>query len=208
MQTPVFLVLLGSFLLSSCAANPRIVDENEEGFAIYRSGRLTGRELASLCAAGVRELIVLSGTADRRECRYRDQFCPNLKIRYDNRQLVNKPVSASFLGAFVDWIEEARDSNKKIAIRCKKGWHRTGRLAAFYRMAFNNRSSTEAISEMYDRGRFMWMYPGLRGQVKAYEGHLRRDVCSDPTTCVSQTPEPGLVDAQGQPTFRQDMCNE
>jgi protein-tyrosine phosphatase len=175
---------------------------------VYRSGRLNRHELASLCVVGVQELIVLSGTADRRECRYRDELCPNLKIRYDNRQLPNRPVSASFLGAFVDWIEEAQDSNKKIAIRCKKGWHRTGRLAAFYRMAFNNQSSTDAISEMHDRGRFMWMFPGLRGQVRAYEVHLRHDVCSDPAICVSQTPEPGIAEAQGQPIFRQDVCNE
>ena len=49
-------------LLGSCAATPTpVAVDHESGFALYRSGRLSGAELAELCRAGVEEMVVLDG---------------------------------------------------------------------------------------------------------------------------------------------------
>jgi hypothetical protein len=118
------------------AAAPRMVDSSAEtGFAIYRSGQLSSRELKQLCSLGVEELLVLDGGATDRECQMR-QLCPDLRVRYSFAQDPDHPVSLEFLAAFDQWIEEGRAEGRKLAFRCRRGWHRAGRLTAYYEMRY------------------------------------------------------------------------
>ena len=151
-----------------CASPPRLIDQDAAtGFAIYRSGWLSRTQLAALCSSGVEEMVVLDGTATKRECRMRDEICPRLRIRYDEKQDPRVPVDTDFLDAFDAWVEEARSEGRVIAFRCRHGWHRAGRLAAWYRMRFGNWPVEEAIAEMLDTGRFMNRHRQLVTEARA-----------------------------------------
>ena len=173
------LLALACLLLSACAAGfEQFAADPGSGFAIYRSGRLDRGELGALCAAGVEEILVLDGSAAQRECRLREAVCPRLRVRYNRRQAATEPLSTGFLAAFDAWVEEARRDGRKVAFRCRHGWHRAGRLTAYYRMRFEEVPAEEAIGEMYRRGRFMDRHPQLEPQVRALADLLAGRPCS------------------------------
>ena len=162
------LALAAATFLTACNAGPRPFDAVvETGFAVYRSGILNGDELADLCREGVSEIVILDGTGARRECEMRQRVCPQLRIRYSYPQDAKVPLTEEFLGAFDRWVEEAQSSGSKVAFRCHHGWHRAGRLAAYYRMKFDGWSAEEAIAEMNQLGGMMWQHPYLEPQVEA-----------------------------------------
>ena len=191
-----------ALLLAGCAAAPtRVASDAGGGFALFRSGQLSAAELAELCRLGVRELVVLDGGGER-ECAMRDRVCPELKIRYDSAQSARQPVTAEFLSAFDAWIEEARAADRKIALRCRHGWHRAGRLTAWYRMRFEGRSPEEAVSEMLEAGRLMKRHPQLVPQVQAMADLLAGRPCAgDPEHCVRGDGWPDAGRA-----FERDVC--
>ncbi len=169
-------------LLIGCAAPPARIDQAAEtNFAIYRSGRLGASRLRGLCEAGVEEMVVMDGTAQGRECKLRDDVCPGLRVRYNETQDPRSPVSRDFLEAFSAWVEESRASGRKIAFRCRHGWHRTGRVGAFYRMRFQGWSLSAARDEMQEVGRLMWTYPGLQIQLEAIAEYLATGDCRSRT---------------------------
>ena len=191
-------------LLEGCADAPRkVAEDSTTGFALYRSGRLSSADLGVLCGLGVEEILVLDGEGSSRECLFRKTICPEMRVRYDHAQEEDTPVSIDFLSAFDAWIEGARAEGKKVAFRCRHGWHRTGRLAAYYRMRFEEASPVEATEEMQRIGRMMWRHPTLDPQVEAYADLLGRRPCSaDPEHCPSTEPDGGLVDGR----FPEDAC--
>ena len=74
-------------LLTGCVSNPHLMEaEPQTGFEIYRTGRLTQAEFAALCEVGVRQMVVMDGSADRRECAWRDEMCPEMVVRYNREQ--------------------------------------------------------------------------------------------------------------------------
>ncbi|MGB3562320.1 MAG: protein-tyrosine phosphatase family protein [Thermoanaerobaculia bacterium] len=164
----IYLAVAAGVLLTACNAGPRPFDAvAETGFAVYRSGKLSAEELESLCHEGVSEMVILDGTGGRRECEMRQRLCPQLRIRYSHPQDAGVPLTAEFLGAFDRWVEDAQSSGTKLAFRCHHGWHRAGRLAAYYRMKFDGWSAEEAIAEMDQVGGMMWQHPYLEPQVEA-----------------------------------------
>jgi len=191
-------------LLTGCADAPRKVAEDPTtGFALYRSGRLSPAELGVLCGLGVEEILVLDGEGGERECLFRQNVCPEMKVRYNYAQEEDTPDSMDFLEAFDLWIEEARAAGKKVAIRCRHGWHRTGRLAAYYRMRFEGASATTASEEMQRIGRMMWRYPTLDPQVEAYADIIAGQTCTtEAENCPVATPDAGLEDGR----FPVDDC--
>ena len=193
-------------LLVACADAPRLVAEDPStGFALYRSGRLTTADLGVLCGLGVEEILVLDGEGDDRECLFRKTVCPDMRIRYDYAQEEDQPVSINFLEAFDDWIEDARANGRKVAFRCRHGWHRTGRLAAYYRIRFEGASATEAAREMRQIGRMMWRHPTLDPQVEAYADIVAGRPCStDPAHCPVSEPDAGLLSGR----FPDDACGD
>lgn len=192
-------------LLAGCADAPQEVAEDPStGFALYRSGRLSSADLGLLCGLGVEEILVLDGEGSTRECLFRKTICPGMRVRYDHAQEEDVPVSGDFLEAFDAWIEEAQTEGKKVAFRCRHGWHRTGRLAAYYRMRFEGVSEAEARDEMQRIGHMMWRHPTLDPQVEAYADLLAGESCStDPAHCPSNEPDGGLVEGR----FPEDACS-
>jgi hypothetical protein len=191
-------------LFASCADFPRaITEESSSGFALYRSGRLSPADLEVLCGLGVEEILVLDGKGGERECRLKEAACPGLRVRYDHAQEEDRPVSIDFLEAFDSWIEEAQAAGTKVAFRCRHGWHRTGRLAAYYRIRFESASAAEAKREMQQIGHMMRLHPTLDPQVEAYEDLVAGRPCStDPAHCPTSEPDPGLLEGR----FPEDAC--
>jgi len=185
-------------LLAGCADAPRqVTDDPTTGFALYRSGRLSSANLGVLCALGVEEILVLDGEGGKRECAWRETVCPKMVVRYDHAQQADQPVTLEFLEAFDSWIEEAQARGKKVAFRCRHGWHRTGRLAAYYRMRFEGASVAEATEEMQSIGRMMWRHPTLDPQVEAYADIVAARPCSaDPANCPLTKTDPRLADGR------------
>jgi hypothetical protein len=196
-------VSLGSL---GCAAAPRMVDSSAEtGFAIYRSGQLSSRELKQLCSLGVEELLVLDGGATDRECQMR-QLCPDLRVRYSFAQDPDHPVSLEFLAAFDQWIEEGRAKGRKLAFRCRRGWHRAGRLTAYYEMRYMGASVQEAIDEMQEQGRWMWRHPQLDPQVAALGELVAGESCSGGVDVCPQSVDPMREGLQTDGRFPLDLC--
>lgn len=188
-------------LLAACAAGPAPIDQDaESGFAIYRSGQLSAGRLAELCRLGIEEMVVLDGGGADRECVFRQQACPaGLRVRYDAAQDARRPVTAAFLASFDAWVETARREGRKIAFRCRHGWHRAGRLAAWYRLRFQSLPAARAVAEMEQLGRFMWRHPQLEPQVLAMADHLAGRPCStSPEHCVGH--------GSAEPSFADDLC--
>ena len=46
-------------------------------------------------------------------------------FNYDDAQDAREPVTAEFLSAFDAWIEEAMADGRKVALRCRHGWHQS-----------------------------------------------------------------------------------
>ena len=168
---PLFLLLI----TAGCAANPTVVDSDPAtGFALYRSGWLASDHLESLCRAGVEEILILDGSAGERECRMRRETCPGLRILQPPKQDARIPVEAAFL-----------------ALRCRHGWHRTGRLVAYYRLRFGRWSTERAIDEMLEVGRWMSRHPQLVPQVRAMAEFIAYLPCTeDPRDCVRHSADP------------------
>ena len=201
---PALLAAVAAALtLAACAASPTLIaTDPTSGFALYRSGRIGAGELAELCRAGVEEMVVLDGGAGHRECRMRARVCPDLRIRYDAAQDARIPVTSEFLGSFDAWVAEARASGRKIAFRCRHGWHRAGRLTAWYRMRFEGTGAEAAVEEMQRVGRMMFRHPQLEPQVHAMADLLAGRECStEPAHCVTGTPTTASARA-----FATDVC--
>jgi len=198
--------------LAGCAANPKPVDEDRAtGFAIYRSGQLDAKEISELCDLGVREILVMDGGARRKECRLRSEICPDLKVRYNHSQDAYTPVSRDFLAAFDAWVQDSKAKGRKISFRCRHGWHRAGRLSAYYRMRFNAWSPDAAIEEMLEMGRYMDSHPQLPLQVAAMADQLAQRPCSQsPEHCPrdSSADAEGLLGSGHDVVFAADLCSE
>lgn len=194
--------------LTACNAGPRAFDAVvETGFAVYRSGKLNTDELASLCRQGVSEIVILDGTGEKRECEMRQRVCPQLRIRYSYPQDAAVPLTEEFLGAFDRWVEEAQDSGTKVAFRCHHGWHRTGRLAAYYRMKYDGWSDEEAIAEMNQLGVMMWQHSYLEPQVEALSDLISGRPCGqDLEFCVQPLPAGQDEGLSSEGLFAADVC--
>lgn len=130
-------------------------------------------------------MVVMDGTADTRECVWRDQVCPELRIRYDREQDVEVPLSAEFLESFETWVASATSSGTPILFRCTHGWHRAGRLSAYYRMRFQDLLVDDALALLHAYGRLIWWHPYLEPQVLALEDYLKDRPCgTEPRHCV------------------------
>jgi hypothetical protein len=204
----VCLVVAAGFLLTACNAAPQPFDSvAETGFAVYRSGLLSAEEFESLCKEGVGQMVILDGTGFRRECEMRQRLCPQLRIRYDRGQDAGVPLTEEFLTAFDRWVEEAQSSGTKVAFRCHHGWHRAGRLTAYYRMKFDGWSAEEAIAEMNQVGGMMWQHPYLEPQVEAMSDLITGRPCGqDLEYCVQPSPAGQDEGLSSVGLFEADVC--
>ena len=157
------------------------------GFAIYRLGDPGPGDVRSLCALGVREIAVLSGSALDYEVAHRDE-CPELEVVYNVEDDLT-PLTAEWLGSFDAWVERARRDGRKIAFRCSCGCHRTGRLAAYYQMKYLGLDPNAAWDLALSRGWIMEAvdyFSGLQEQIIALHEYIHAQPCSQGEYCVEQ----------------------
>ena len=168
------------FVLGSTAAhadNLHSIEHGSNGFEIFRSGLPTRAEFNGICAAGIRRFVVLSGDAAKVELKYASG-CPGTQVLYNVRQDATIPLTPEFLKQFDGWVAQARADGAKILFRCDCGCHRTGRLAAYYRMKYDGYTVVQAVAEMNDLGKFMGLYPTLPAQVQALDDYVHGRPCS------------------------------
>jgi protein-tyrosine phosphatase len=169
------LVLLAAMVMpaAAMAKNLQLIEELPNGFAIHRSGKPDANDIAEFKELGITEIAVLSGNADDHELKYRDVY-PELKIVYNEKQSDRIMPEPAFLDWFDGWVEKARREGRKIAFRCDCGCHRTGRLAAYYQMKWQNLSYKDAIILMDEHGRWMRQHRHLRDQVRELQERIER----------------------------------
>lgn len=188
MKTIVAILFSVCFTSAAYAKNLHLVEENPQtGFAIYRTGLPNLSDFKRLCKIGVTKMIVLSGDGSIEE-KYAKQYCPQLEVIYNKRQSSRVALSREFLNQFDSWITDAQARGEKIAFRCKCGCHRTGRLAAYYQMKYQNLSAKDSIAIMYKHGKWMLFFPHLKPQVYALADYIRGRPCSQAAKhCVRDT---------------------
>lgn len=158
--------------------NLHLVEADEQsGYAIYRTGKPDAKDIDELCRLGVTEMVVLSGNAIDHEIKYANR-CPQLKVVYDLKQDAKVPLTTSFLEFFDNWVTVAKQTGKRIAFRCNCGCHRTGRLAAYYQMKYQNLTYADAIIVMGKHGRAMFLHPQLKPQVRSLYDYIKGRTCS------------------------------
>jgi protein tyrosine/serine phosphatase len=164
-----------------------------KAFRLYRSGAPTKETFAKWCSEyKIDEVIDMAGTAKEHELAYQKQgVCPNIKVIYSETQDANKPVTEEFLQFFDQEIGKAKLSKTGVLFRCTSGSHRTGRLAAYYQMKYQNLTPDQAINEMNKNGVAMPVYEKtLVAQVKALNDYIHGKPCSQPKNlCVKKAAE-------------------
>lgn len=154
------------------------IDSIPNGFGLYRMSRPDSeKEMKEVCDKGITKIFVLSGDAEDTELKF-TKHC-KVKVIYNEKQSAKVPVTKEFLKYFDDEIEYAQAVGEKIAFRCASGSHRTGRLASWYRMKWQNWKAEDAIEEMEDTGIIMWAFPMLDNQVRAMDDYLNDRECSE-----------------------------
>lgn len=173
------MILLLLFSLSVFAGNnTHLIDEDTDtGFAIYRVSKPKYNDMKRFCKLGIEEMVVLSGNAEKFEFR-NQSACPSLKVVYNEKQKSKIPLTSSFLEWFDNWVAEAKRTGKKIAFRCNCGCHRTGRLAAYYQMKYQNLTAADAKAVMKKHGKYMFLFRFLYPQVYALKDYIKGRKCS------------------------------
>jgi protein-tyrosine phosphatase len=162
-------------------------------FRLYRSGAPSKKTFAKWCSKyKIDEVIDMAGTAKDHELAYQKQgVCPNIQVIYSETQYVNQPVTEEFLQFFDQEIEKAKINQAGVLFRCASGSHRTGRLAAYYQMKYQNLSPDQAINEMNKNGEHMAVHEAtLVAQVNALNDYIHGRPCSQrKKLCVKKASE-------------------
>ena len=154
-----------------------------QAFRVYRSGSPSKETFAKWCGEyEIDEVIDMAGTAQTHELAYQQQgVCPNIKVIYSEAQDVNQPATEEFLQFFDQEIEKARLNKTGLLFRCACGCHRTGRLAAYYQMKYQDLTPDQAIREMNKNGKGMSVHQAaLVGQINALNDYIHGRPCSQP----------------------------
>ena len=182
----VILMLPLSLSLAASAKNLHLLDRHENGYALWRSGQPTANEFAEWCMLGITKVVVLSGNAAKVEQVFAPS-CPTIEVIYNQKQDERKPLRASFLRWFDELVGTAKDEGTQVLFRCLCGCHRTGRLAAYYQMKYQDVSVDKALEVMEEYGDYMWLFPNLDEQVRALHDYIEGNECSQKTSlCVIQ----------------------
>jgi len=164
--------------------NLHLIDQLSNGFKLYRSGEPSEADLREYERLGIKELAVLSGDANSYE-KKNMAMVPGLTVVYDQKQDADVPVTMSFLKWFDQWVEDARSKGKAIAFRCQCGCHRTGRLAAYYQMKYQNLTMDDAWVLLDEYGKNMWLHGNLKKQITSLKDYIHGRPCSqEPKHCV------------------------
>ena len=156
---------------SISAKNLHLMESLPNGFAIYRSGDPSPKDMREFKRLGILEMAVLTGDAEKKELKFH-HLHPDLRIVYNEKQNHRIPLDDVFLDWFDSWVETARSEGKIIAFRCHCGCHRAGRLAAYYQMRWQNLTFEDATVLMKEYGKNMGAYGHLWDQVRELEKRI------------------------------------
>ena len=111
----IVLSLFSFFMLSfeAQASNLHLIDSDDSGFSIYRTGAPNRADMRKFCELGIQEIMVLSGKASSAELKYQAE-CPTLKVIYNTKQNSRVALNKEFLDSFDQWITESKAQGKKI----------------------------------------------------------------------------------------------
>jgi protein tyrosine/serine phosphatase len=167
--------------LSGCGGVDRLteMDAAPNGYVMYRSAQPNAEDAEEICKRGVRKVFALNGEG-RKYAERLKEVCPNAEIVYDYPQSPDDGVPSEFLDLFDRSVEEAKAAGQGILFHCSCGCHRTGRLAAYYRMKYQNWSAAAAIDEMNTLGKDISQHPSLNSQIYALEDAIQGRGCSQP----------------------------
>ncbi len=174
---PGVLVLLSGCLGGGLNRLNQVDSNPSTGFEIYRSGTPKEEDLKEWCRLGIKDIFALNGLAGDYQKRL-GELCPSAQVVYNEEQNADAPVAAEFLQRFDEKVSKAQAEGTKILFHCSCGCHRTGRLAAYYRIKYNGWSSDAAIREMHEIGDDMDQHPSLDPQVRAMEDYIRGRPCT------------------------------
>ncbi|RYZ86070.1 MAG: hypothetical protein EOP04_14615 [Proteobacteria bacterium] len=180
------------FALSSCGSGLKRlqnIDHNESGFAIYRSGQPEASDAEEVCGLGESRIFALNGKGADYAGALATK-CPKTKVVYDQPQEPHIPVSPDFLTMFDQQVTDAKANNLTILFHCNCGCHRTGRLAAYYRMKYQGWTPQDAIKEMHEVGDDMDAHPYLDGQVYAIYDFIKGRSCTQSADKCVGSPGP------------------
>lgn len=179
---------LVAVLLSGCGGLDRLHQIDSDGaYSIYRSGQPDEDNVEEICELGVKKVFALNGEGRKYAEALRSK-CPGAEVVYDLVQVPGISVGREFLEQFDAAVAEARAAGQGILFHCSCGCHRTGRLAAYYRMKYQGWTSDAAIEEMMEIGDDMDQHPYLPAQVKAMEEFIQGKPCTQPAEyCFSST---------------------
>ena len=158
------------------SGNLHLIDQQPNGFAVYRSGAPSQENFEQWCALGVSEVMVLSGNAGAYEEKFQN-LCPTLRVVYDEEQESSEPLSASFLRTFDSWVESAQNTGQTILFRCNCGCHRTGRLAGYYEMKYLGASYDQASAHLVQYGTDMDSHQFLFPQLQGLQDYIKGRPC-------------------------------
>jgi protein tyrosine/serine phosphatase len=122
-----------------------------EDFRVYRSGAPNRKTFKKWCGEyKIGRMIDLAGNAEKHELKFQKEgICTNIDIiqidHIDKKQDPKKPVSENFLKNFDEQVTKAKKDGVGLLFRCTLGSHRTGRLAAYYRMKYQHMKPEDAI---------------------------------------------------------------
>ncbi len=184
-------VLIGSLVSctrgSSSLKRLQNLERAETGFAIYRSDQPEAANAQQICDLGVSRIFALNG----RGTEYAGELakkCPSSKLVYDQTQEPSIAVTSEFLKLFDEQVAVAKSNHQTILFHCTCGCHRTGRLAAYYRMKYQGWTPEAAIAEMQKIGDEMDAHPYLNGQVLALYDYIQGRACTQSADkCVQGT---------------------
>ncbi len=190
--------------------SPNAKDPN---FAIYRTGKPSFEDYETMvCDQGISAIYVLSNNGDAVEGEFNKREaksgrCPTkqLEVKSFDQNVKKHTLTKGFLDQFDAWVKDAQTKGKKIAFRCNCGCHRTGRLAAYYEMAYMGRKPDEIklkwdhLYEYSHEGDFpigkdlYWSLSvghSLKKQVDALFDYINKKPCSTKEKfCVDMTSE-------------------
>lgn len=176
----VFTFLLIAFSFNAHAKNLHLIDQDTNGYQIYRYGQPNKTDMEEMKKLGITEVMILSGDADQKG----NEKDFGFNVVYNEKQDPGVPVTKAFLKKFDQWVEDSKDTGKKIAFRCECGCHRTGRLAAYYQMKNQNITSDDAIAIMNEHGSWMIFHRNLYPQVRAMEEYIQNKPCDQNEYCL------------------------
>jgi hypothetical protein len=170
--------VLAAFSGCGSANRASSLDTSENGFAVYRSGQPEAKDIEEWCKLGVTKVFALNGQAGR-YAQAMGEFCGGkATVEYNIEQDPDNAVTKDFLEKFDGSVAGAKASGEKILFHCYCGCHRTGRLAAYYRMKYQQWPAEKAIEEMLGIGKDMDNHPSLPEQVRAMEDYILNRPCS------------------------------